>query len=62
MGALGSAPAAGVGTNGYTYVYWKGNAPQDALWEGFWNGSKWTGPDDRGLGPLGSAPTVAVTG
>jgi hypothetical protein len=61
MGALSSAPAAGVNADGYTYVYWEGNAPQDDLWEAYWNGSKWVGPFNRGMGPLGSAPAVAVS-
>jgi hypothetical protein len=61
MGALNSAPAAGVNSKGYTYVYWEGNAPQDDLWEAYWNGSKWVGPFNRGMGPLGSAPAVAVS-
>jgi hypothetical protein len=60
MGPLGSAPSAGVDINGYTYVYWEGTAPKDELWEGFWNGSKWVGPYDRGDGPLNSPPTVAI--
>ena len=60
MGPLGSPPAAGVDINGYTYVYWEGTAPKDELWEGFWNGSKWVGPYDRGDGPLNSQPTVAI--
>jgi hypothetical protein len=57
---LGSAPSAGVDASGATYVYWEGTAPQDDLWEAFWNGSKWVGPYNRGQGPLGSAPSVAV--
>jgi CHAP domain len=61
MGALASAPAAGVDGNGATYVYWEGNAPEDDLWEAYWNGSKWVGPYDRGMGPMGSPPSVAVT-
>ncbi len=59
MGTLGSAPAAGVDVNGYTYVYWEGSSPQD-LFEAYWNGSAWTGPYNRGEGPLGSQPTVAI--
>jgi hypothetical protein len=61
MGPLGSAPAAGVASNGYTYVYWEGTGPQDELWEAYWNGSGWVGPYNRGMGPLGSQPTVALT-
>ncbi len=51
MGTLGSAPAAGVNSSGYTYVYWKGTDAN--LWEGYWNGSSWAGPVNRGEGPLG---------
>jgi hypothetical protein len=61
MGPLGSAPAVGVNSNGYTYVYWEGTGPAYDLWEAYWNGSSWVGPFNRGMGPLGSAPTVAVT-
>ncbi len=61
MGPLGSAPAVGVDSNGYTYVYWEGAGPSYDLWEAYWNGSSWVGPYNRGMGPLGSAPTVAVT-
>jgi hypothetical protein len=43
-------------------VYWEGTGPRYDLWEAYWNGSKWVGPFDRGMGPMGSAPTVAVTG
>jgi hypothetical protein len=60
-GALGSAPTAGVDSNGYTYVYWEGGSPSYDLWEAYWNGSSWVGPFDRGMGPLGSQPSVAVT-
>ena len=62
MGTLGSAPAAGVDSCGYTYVYWEGTGPGYNLYEAYWNGSGWVGPFNRGMGPLGSAPTVAVTG
>jgi hypothetical protein len=53
MGPLGSAPAAGVDGNGSTYVYWKSGGPAFNLTEGYWNGSAWVGPYNRGLGPLG---------
>jgi hypothetical protein len=53
MGTLGSAPTAGVNSSGSTYVYWKGLGPLYELYEGYWNGSGWTGPDNRGMGPLG---------
>ena len=62
MGTLGSAPAAGVNSAGYTYVYWEGTGPGYNLYEAYWNGSGWAGPFNRGMGPLGSAPSVAVTG
>jgi hypothetical protein len=52
MGQLGSAPAATVTPNGYTYVYWQGGGPKYDLWEAYWNGSAWAGPDNRGMGPL----------
>jgi Carboxypeptidase regulatory-like domain/Stage II sporulation protein len=60
MQTLGSAPAAGVDINGYTYVYWEGGGPSYDLWEAYWNGSAWVGPYDRGMGTLGSQPTVAI--
>lgn len=62
MGPLGSAPTVGINSSSYTYVYWEGQAPQDDLWEAYWNGSKFAGPYNRGQGPMGSAPSVAVTG
>jgi hypothetical protein len=48
-----------VDSNGHTYVYWEGT--NGDLWEAYWNGS-WRGPIDHGMGTLGSAPTVAVSG
>ena len=61
MGPLDSGPAAGVNLNGYTYVYWEGGPDSDNdLWEAYWNGSAWVGPYDRGMGPLDSAPSVAL--
>jgi hypothetical protein len=62
MGPLGSAPTVGINSSSYTYVYWEGTAPQDDLYEAYWNGSKFAGPYNRGEGPMGSAPSVAVTG
>jgi beta-N-acetylhexosaminidase len=50
MGALDSAPTAGLDASGATYVYWIGT--DDNLWEGYWGGTRWVGPYNRGLGPL----------
>jgi hypothetical protein len=52
MGTLGSGPTAGVGSNGSTYVYWKGLGPDYNLYEAYWNGSRWVGAYNRGMGPL----------
>jgi hypothetical protein len=60
MGPLGSAPAAGADAAKSTYVYWEGS--DGDLWEGFWNGSKWVGAYNRGMGTLGSPPTAALFG
>jgi hypothetical protein len=60
MGPLGSAPTAAVAYNGYTYTYWEGTSPQDDLWEAYWNGSQLAGPDSRGMGPMGSQPSIAI--
>ena len=57
MGPLGSEPGAGVDGNGATYVYWKGT--DNNLWRGYWNGARWAGPEDIGVGSLsriGPAP------
>ena len=51
MGPLGSEPGAGVDGNGATYVYWKGT--DNNLWRGYWNGTKWAGPENVGMGTLG---------
>jgi hypothetical protein len=61
MGPLNSAPTAGVDVNGYPYVYWEGGpASGNDLWEAYYNGSSWVGPANRGMGPLGSQPAVAI--
>jgi hypothetical protein len=60
MGPLGSAPSAGVDGFGNTFVYWEGQGSSYDLWEGYWNGSGWVGPFDRGQGPLNSPPAVAI--
>lgn len=46
MGPLGSEPDAGVDGNGATYVYWKGT--DNNLWRGYWDGTKWAGPENVG--------------
>ncbi len=61
MGPLNSPPTAGVDVNGYPYVYWEGGPDSgNTLWEAYWNGSSWAGPYNRGMGPLGSQPAVAI--
>ena len=42
-----------------TYVFWMGTNAE--LWEGYWNGAQWVGPFNRGMGPAGSEPSVAMT-
>ncbi len=62
MGPLGTAPTAGVASNGNTYVYWRGKGTTKDLYEGYRNGSKWAGPYNRDQGPLGSRPAVTIHG
>jgi hypothetical protein len=63
IGPLGSEPAVAVspdqssGGNSWQYVFWKGT--DGNLWEAWWDGS-WNGPENLGMGPLGSEPTVGV--
>jgi hypothetical protein len=66
MGPLGSEPTVAVASNGDQYVFWEGTN-QD-LYEAFWNGSAWAGPnrvkDSSGdvMGPMASAPTAGIDG
>ncbi len=62
MKPLGSAPSAGVDSHGATYVYWQGAQRRPSLWEAYWNGSRWAGPIDQHLGPLGSSPSTTIDG
>src|SRR3984893_13258486 len=45
-------------SNGDLYVFWRG--ANGGLVESWFSGGRWWGPIDLGMGPLGSAPTVAV--
>jgi CHAP domain len=62
-GPLGSAPTAGVSAAGDQYVFWENtNRGLDEMWG---NGSSWGRPHSirvagRGMGPLGSSPSIAV--
>jgi hypothetical protein len=64
MGPLGSEPTVAVSSNGDQYVFWEGTN-QD-LYEAFWNGSAWAGPnrvkDSSGdvMGPMASAPAAGI--
>lgn len=59
MGALGSAPTAGVEKDGEVDVFWRGG--NGDLWEGFTSGGTWQGPFDQGHGwALTGAPSVGV--
>jgi GH25 family lysozyme M1 (1,4-beta-N-acetylmuramidase) len=51
-------PAAAADAAGHQYIVWKGT--DSNLWEASWDGTRWTGPTFRGMGPLGSQPTIAV--
>ena len=44
-------PSVAVTANGTAYVFGKGT--DGNLWEGYWNGSTWVGPEPLGKGPLG---------
>lgn len=37
-----------------------GGGTDNQLWEGFYNGTIWIGPQSLGMGPVGSPPSVAV--
>jgi hypothetical protein len=44
---------------GPLYVYWEGSMANDDLWEAQGlGGGALSGPYDRGMGPLGSAPSA----
>jgi hypothetical protein len=66
-GPLGSQPTAGIDANGHLYVFWENTNPNRGLEETDYNGSSWSGAfqvtnsSGDSLGPLGSAPTVAVS-
>ncbi len=62
FGPLYSPPAASVDADGSTFVFWQGTGPGYALWSAYWSGSQWVGPVYRGMGPMGSQPTVDVIG
>jgi hypothetical protein len=57
-GPLESPPSAAGGT-GARYVFWSGAG--GSLREASWTGSSWAHTTVAGMGPLGSAPTAAVT-
>jgi hypothetical protein len=62
-GPLGSQPTAGIDSSGNIYVFWENTG--NGLEETYYNGSSWDPPneikvDGNAMGPLGSAPTVAV--
>jgi hypothetical protein len=62
-GPLASPPTAGVDGSGNEYVFWESTS--GGLEETEWNGSAWGGAhqitvNGNSVGPLGSAPTVAV--
>ena len=56
--ATPNPPAAAASASGRQYVVWKGT--DNNLWDAEWNGSGWTGPSSRLMGPLGSPPTITV--
>ncbi len=59
MGVLGSAPTAGVQSDGEEDVYWRGT--NGDLWEAYSTGGGWHGPIDVGSGlNLASQPSVGV--
>jgi hypothetical protein len=65
-GPLGSAPTAGTDSQGHQYVFWENTG--GGLEEVWYNGSSWSSPNTivssstgDGMGPMGSAPTVAVS-
>jgi hypothetical protein len=71
-GPLNSAPAAAIDGSGNIAVYWEGGPDSgNALWEEYGTASSandpspssvsWSGPYDRQMGPLNSAPTVAMS-
>ena len=60
FGPLGSQPSAAKDNAGRHYVYWKGT--ENSLWQSWWTLGYWEGPHNRGMGPLGSPPSVAVHG
>jgi len=53
FGILGSAPTVGIDSSNATYVYWKGSGNNHDLFEAYWNGNSWSGPNSHGMGPLG---------
>src|SRR5690349_3486948 len=58
MGPLGSAPSACIDfAGGPTFT---GRATVAISGEGYWDGAKWVGPFNRGMGPLGSAPFAVI--
>jgi hypothetical protein len=58
MGPLESQPSVGSTSGGEQFVFWQGT--DNNLWEAYFNDGKWIGSEKVGMGPLGSAPTVAV--
>lgn len=58
LAGTANPPAAAADSSGHQEVVWKGTDAN--LWEASWNGSAWSGPAGRGMGPMGSPPAIAI--